>query len=142
MVESDSEEEEVALPMTKKAKKLKKSTYKETIEKRGVMCEKMVDLESLGKKYTVHAIIDSNLGFFFKPIEGYFFPLCHEFYLDLSVMDGDLMVLRIKVQGKVIDITPISIVKYLSNKRPNSSKIDYPHVNFAAKDPYEYVKEM
>ena len=65
----------------------------------------MVDLESLGKNSTIKAIIDGCLDFFFKPIEDYIFSLCHKFYLAFSVVYAELMVLRTRVQGKMIDIT-------------------------------------
>ena len=73
----------------------------------------MMDDKSLGKSSLIPQILERSLNFSFKLIDGYIFSICHEFYIGLTIVDSDLMILRIMVQRRTIDVTPMKIATYI-----------------------------
>ncbi|KAH7857433.1 hypothetical protein Vadar_012630 [Vaccinium darrowii] len=103
--------------------RIERDTWVTKMKLRVFTCERQINQSKLGKHPVVEAIEHQGLSFFFKPVKRFRKEMVKTFYENMVVnRDGEVIT---SLVGRVtVEVTPDSIARYLSYKRPNST--NYP----------------
>ena len=136
---------EASEDLREKRKKARLEARMTWIGERGVTCERNLDLMSLTpRNEAVQAIQNHGMHFWFEAVDGYNLSMCREFYQTLGLADeGGVEMLKAKVRGKVITVTPDVIASLLGEyQRPPNDSPTYPDNVTKAKTINELVELM
>ena len=75
----------------------------------------------------LRVIAGHGIDIWFEPMSGYILPMCREFYQRLKVVDEDLLLLKMNVRLKAMEITPGLVADLLKYERHPPNTLVYRH---------------